>query len=200
MFKINTRISLSNSSKSKIKKHYRQNQGTFKNDSWKKIDKTVKNEISKKLFANQGFKCVYCERYLIGLDPEIDHFVHKAIYPQFTFTTVNLFYSCGFCNSSSRKGQKPTILNLHRYYHQCTFQIIHPFYDDPGQEIKFQDADRILLDWHNCSIKGRATIEFFGYDDDIMVMIRSRQLIYERLNPLLSSEEKKLIQQSIAYK
>ncbi|MDP3147722.1 MAG: retron system putative HNH endonuclease [Ignavibacteria bacterium] len=200
MLNITSRISFSKDAKRRIKKFYKKNKGGLDSSSWANISKNVKNEISRKLFAKDGYKCIYCERYLIALSPEIDHFAHKAAYPQFTFTTVNFFYSCGFCNSTSRKGQKSTILSLHQYYNRCIFNIIHPYYDDPNNEIKFQDADRIKLDWDNCTIKGKATIDFFHYNDTIMTMIRSRDLGIDRLNPLLSSDERKLIQESIAYK
>lgn len=200
MLKINTRISLSHLSKGKIRKLVKKNGNVLDEDSWTKINKSIKNELSKKLFANQGFKCVYCERYLVGLSPQIDHFAHKALYPQFTFTTINLFYSCDFCNSSSRKGQKPTIQNLHTYYNSCDFKIVHPYFDDPDTEIKFQDADKIFFDWSNCTQKGKDTIEFFEFNDSIMTSIRSRTLTYERLQPILTVEERQLIQDSISYK
>jgi uncharacterized protein (TIGR02646 family) len=168
--------------------------------SWGRIQKSVKNEISKKLFANQGLKCVYCERYLIGLGHEIDHFAHKADYSNFTFTPVNLFYSCKLCNSPERKGQKNTISNYVAQYQKCTFSIVHPYYHDPNIEIKYTDMDRIYFDRTKCSDIGNATIEFFGWDDLLYSTIRSRTLIYERLNPLTTERERKLIQLSISYK
>lgn len=200
MLNINTRISLSSTSKSSIRVLKAIQRGNFTHASWDMIGKRVKNEISKRLFVNQGLKCVYCERYLIGLGHEIDHFAHKADYPQFTFIPVNLFYSCKFCNSPGRKGQKNTILNINSRYDRCTFSIVHPFYHNPEVEIVFSDADRIYFDRPNCSQLGQDTIDFFDWGDLLYSTIRSKILVNERLNPLTSVEEIQLIQESIAYK
>lgn len=200
MLNVVYRISLSKKSKRIIRKLKKKNNYKLNQDSWSKVDRKVKNEISKKLFAMNGFKCTYCERYLIGLGPQIDHFSHKASTPQFTFIPVNLFYSCSYCNSSAVKGQKTTINHLVNYYNNCTFTIVHPYYDNPDDEIFYRDEDRVFIDWNNCTQKGKNTIAFFEYDLEIMTNIRARTLVYERLNPLLSDDEKKLIQKSIAYK
>lgn len=200
MLNITTRISHYRRSKFFIRALKVRQKGNFTQASWTLIRNSVKNEISGKLFANQGLKCVYCERYLIGLGHEIDHFAHKADYPEFTFTTVNFFYSCKFCNSSDRKGQKNTIRTLTPYYHTCEFSIVHPYYHVPDNEIKFTDADRIYFDRVNSSVLGNNTIEFFRWYDLLYSTIRSRILINERLNPLTSLEEKQLIQLSISYR
>jgi uncharacterized protein (TIGR02646 family) len=200
MLNITTRISLSKSSKRAIRKLRAQQHGNFTTDSWGMINNGVKNNISKRLFFNQGLKCVYCERYLVGSGHEIDHFAHKGNYPEFTFISVNLFYSCRFCNSPGRKGQKNTIRTLRQQYNHCTFIIVHPFFDNPNIEIVFTDPDRIYFDRNHCSQPGRDTIDFFGWDDLIYSIIRSRILINERLHPLTSEEEIQLIQQSIAYR
>ncbi len=123
MLNITTRISLSRASKSFIRALRSRQHGSFTQASWKMIRKSVKNEISGKLFANQGLKCVYCERNLIGMGHEIDHFAHKADYSEFTFISVNLFYSCKLCNSSERKGQKKTIDVIDPHYNKCTFRL-----------------------------------------------------------------------------
>jgi uncharacterized protein (TIGR02646 family) len=200
MLNITTRISISTASKGLIRALKAAQHGSFTQASWGRIDATVKNEISKRLFFNQGLRCVYCERYLIGLGHEIDHFAHKAHYPQFTFIPVNLFYSCKLCNSSSRKGQKNTIQNIHSTYNGCTFSIVHPYYHNPDNEIVFTDPDKIYFDRPNCSPLGRDTIDFFEWGDILYTTIRSRTLVTERLNPLTSREEIELIQEAIAYK
>ncbi|MAT59766.1 MAG: TIGR02646 family protein [Ignavibacteriae bacterium] len=200
MLNITRRFSLSKKSKAIIKKHKIKNGGILKIQSWDKISKKVKNEISKKLFSINGFKCTYCERDLVGLTPGIDHLANKAAYPEFTFVPVNLFYSCNYCNSSSVKGQKETINKLSPFYSHCDFKIVHPYYDNPDSEIFYQDIDRIFIDYARCTQKGKNTIDFFNLSSYIMTNIRSRQLILERLNPLLPSDEKKLINETIAYK
>jgi uncharacterized protein (TIGR02646 family) len=200
MLNINTRISLSSRSKKFISVLKRRQGGSFNTDSWNRVRKSVKNEISGKLFANQGFKCVYCERYLIAQEPQIDHFAHKGDYPQFTFTPVNLFYSCGFCNSPDRKGQQNTIDIVMPNYNDCTFSIIHPYYHIPNNELSYTDPDRIYFDRNNCSPLGIATIDFFRWDDFHYTYIRAKNLTSERIDPLTTVDEINLIQQAISYK
>lgn len=200
MLNITTRLTISRASSRYVRALKLRQNGNFTQTSWSLIRNSVKNEISGKLFANQGLKCVYCERYLIGLGHEIDHFAHKADYPQFTFTAVNLFYSCKLCNSPERKGQKNTIETLNDHYNNCTFSIVHPYYHNTDFEIIFTDQDRIYFDRINSTQLGNNTIDFFNWDDLLYTTIRSRTLVNERLNPLTSQEERELIQLSISYK
>lgn len=200
MLNITSRITLTKKTKKSIKQYLKQNHGVLDATTWSKINRRIKNEISKRLFANQGYKCVYCSRYLTGLGPEIDHFANKATYPQFTFTLVNLFYSCNFCNSPEIKGSKPTIDNINPHYNLCTFKIIHPYYDNFENEVQYQDADKIYFDLNNCTQKAKDTISFFHFDELFMTSIKSRNLLYERLNPLTSDQEKELIMKSISYR
>lgn len=199
MLNITSRISFSKSSKRFIRKFYKKNGKSFDSDSWSDINKKVKNDASKKLLLNQRLKCVYCERYLLALGHEIDHFAHKANYPEFSFIAVNLFYACSFCNGDVKK-QKNTISQSNIRYNLCTFKLVHPFFDNPNIEIRFLDPDRVYLDWNNSSLRGKITIQELEYDQTIMTNIRSRQLIWERLNPFTTAQENILIQEAIAYK
>ena len=199
MLNITNRISLSRKSRAHIKSYKNRIGGSLKSNSWDKIRNSVKNEFSSKLFKSHGFKCVYCERYLIGLNHQMDHFAHKAQYPQFTFTPLNIFYSCGFCNSTERKGQNNTVVTLNNKYDKCIFLIVHPYFNNYNAEVIYHDADRIYIDRNSCSVLGVNTIDFFRFDDDFYTLLRARTLLYERLNPLTSKQEKKLIQESISY-
>jgi uncharacterized protein (TIGR02646 family) len=200
MLNITTRISLTRSSKRLVKDLKFKQGGGFDSSSWGKIKRIVKHEMSGKLFLNQGLRCVYCERYLIALGHEMDHFAHKSDFPQFTFVPVNIFYSCSYCNSSSRKGQKSTISKLMFQYNQCEFSIIHPFYGNPDIEIIFSDADRVYFDRDSCTHLGKNTIDFFGWDDLMYTTIRAKSLTQERLKPLTLKGEMELIQEAISYK
>ena len=201
MLNITTRISLSKRAKKQIIKLKNKNAGSFNENSWTSISANVKNEISKRLLLAHSPRCVYCERYFISTGNQIDHFAHKAAYPQFSFSSLNLFNSCTYCNSSSRKGQKPTVIDPpNNRYDQCIFSIVHPFLNDPDVEIVFKDADKVDYDWTGCSQKGKDTILLFGWDDTMMTMFRARVLIEERLKPLTSLEEINLIQEIISYK
>ena len=200
MLNIETRISLSKSSKNRIKKYWKSKGGNLNGKSWGSIHKSVKNELSKKLFLNQRFKCCYCERHLTGLSPQIDHFAHQAVYSRFCFNPTNLFYACGFCNSASIKGQKDTVDVFNLRYDLTTFLIVHPLRDNPDNEIIFQDSDRVYLDIDQCTELGVRTISFFKYDELLMTTIRAKHLKYQRMDPLTTEEENDLIQKSIAYK
>ena len=201
MLNIVNRFSLSKKSKKAIKKFKRKNGGAFDGDSWKNIGKRIKNDISKKILFIQGPRCVYCERLLLATGNQIDHFAHKAQYYQFTFEPINLFYSCTFCNSSDRKGQKDTVnAPVNIQYNLCDFNIAHPYLNNPENEIFYQDNDRIFFDKPSCSELGLATIDFFKWDDELMTLFRANTLRNERLNPFTTEQEKQLILQIIAYK
>lgn len=201
MLNITNRYSLSKKSKKTIKKFKRKNGGVFDGSSWKKISKRVKNDISKKLLYFHGPRCVYCERLLLATGNQIDHFAHKAQYSQFTFESINLFYSCTFCNSSDRKGQKNTVNSpVNNRYDLCNFNIVHPYLHNPDNEIYYQDADKIFYDKLSCSPLGLTTIDFFKWDDVLMTMFRATELRNQRLYPISTIQEKILITQIIAYK
>lgn len=201
MLNIINRISLSKRVKKQITKLKKKNGGSFDKHSWDNISANVKNEISKKLLLAHSPKCVYCDRYLLATGNQIDHFANKAAFPQFSFAVINLFNSCIYCNSSSRKGQKPTInVPFSNRYDQNHFSIVHPFFNNPDIEIVFKDADKIDYDWSNCSQIGKDTISFFGWGDTLMTMFRAKILRVERLYPLTSSEEIILIQEIISYR
>lgn len=201
MLNITNRFSLSKKTKKAIKKFKKKNGGTFDGESWKKIGKRVKNEISKKLLYLHGPKCVYCERLLLATGNQIDHFAHKAQYSQFTFEPINLFYSCTFCNSSDRKGQKNTVNNpLNIRYNLCDFNIVHPYLNIPDNEIFYQDVDKVFYDKPSCTGLGLATIDFFKWDDELMTIFRATELRNQRLNPISTIQEKIIISQIISYK
>lgn len=200
MLNIQTRISLSSKSKKIVNKFWKKRKGNLDADSWSKIPKKVKNELSKKLLANQNFKCVFCERYLYALTPEIDHFAHKARYSRFSFNPTNLFYACGFCNSAKIKGQNNTIGVYNDRYDQCQFRIVHPLLHDPDHHIAYQDGDRIILDPANCTYLGKRTIVFLKYHKSTMTKIRTRDLILQRKYPLTTEDQRELINECIAYK
>ncbi len=199
MLNITSRIKLSKKSLQKIKKLILKKNG-LNSKSWDNISNKVKNEISIKLLFNQGPKCVYCERYFIGETNEIDHFAHKGKYPQYTFITANLFYACNYCNSFV-KNQRNTIYSLpQREYNRNFFAIVHPYYNNPDNEIFYKDEDRVDINWDMCTDIGKETVVFWNWDKSIMTTIRTKTVLEQRLNPLTNDEEKILIQEIIAYK
>ncbi len=199
MLNITKRIVLSKTSKRIVRKLRRKKKG-LNSKSWDDISNFVKNEISTKLLNSHGVKCVYCERYFIGLKNEIDHLAHKGDYSQYSFITSNLFYACNYCNSMI-KNQRNTIRGLPNLNYKLNdFEIVHPLFHIPDNEIVFKDADRVDFDWDNCTDIGRRTITFWKWDEFIFTKIRSETLNIQRLNPLTSIEETLLIKEIISYK
>lgn len=177
--------------------------GNFTVKSWgdgEKATKKAKQKISLQLHTYQKYRCVYCERSLVGIDKEIDHIAPKHINPEYTFEAINLAYACGLCNGTSKKGQNPTIANNNGYYHQHIFLIVHPYLDNPAVHITYQDADKIYLDIPNCSPEGVNTIRMFDFDEDEMTIFRAKTLKNERDNPIDDETLKSLILKAVAYK
>lgn len=200
MLDLPNRISLSKKSKRTLKQFLKSNP-ILNSSSWGNLPRNVKNDISKKLLFNQRMRCVYCERQLLGLKHEIDHFANKGHYPQFSFNVLNLFYSCGYCNSTDQKGQKHTVSVLNAQYNLCTFLIVHPIFNRASVEISYSDPDRVFFDMARSTPLGNATIAFFSWHTNVVYSsIRSRVLIFERLNPLTKAEEMALIRAAVAYK
>jgi hypothetical protein len=59
--------------------------------------------------------CPYCNRAYIytikkgSINPQLDHFYPKALYPLFAVSLYNLIPSCAVCNSAGAKGSKDTL-------------------------------------------------------------------------------------------
>lgn len=59
--------------------------------------------------------CPYCNRAYIytikkgKINPQLDHFYPKALYPLFAVSLYNLIPSCSVCNSAGAKGSKDTL-------------------------------------------------------------------------------------------
>lgn len=73
----------------------------------------------------KGNKCPYCTQRDVST---LDHYLPKAVYPQYAITPINLVPSCKDCNFN--KGEDKVI----RY----SQSIIHPYYDKIDDEIWLQ--------------------------------------------------------------
>lgn len=203
MLNLTEKIRFSRKDKKHLRKLRKKYGGTFTYGSWgdgTNETKRIKRKISYQLLRYQKLKCVYCELWLFSRNREIDHFAPRKHNPEYSFEALNLFYSCGQCNSSFIKGEKPTVIQSNGRYHQCTFNILHPIFDDVDYHIKYQDADRINLDFPKCSNLGLRTIDFFKMDSILATIKRTKELRLEIDNPLTTKEEKELIGEILAYK
>ena len=203
MLDLTNRIRYNKSDRNQLKKQKKKYGENYTVNTWKdgeNATKEVKRKISFQLHTYQKYRCVYCERSLVGIDKQIDHIAPKHLNSEYTFEALNLAYACGLCNGTSKKGQGSTIENNNGYYHQHDFSIVHPYLDNPNIHITYQDADKIYLDIPNCSLEGRNTIEMFDFAEDEMTIFRAKTLKNERDNPIGDDSLKSLILKAVAYK
>lgn len=138
-------------------------------DGWSNTDsatKAIKHHISKHTIIAQGGRCAYCEKVLAEGDVDIEHIAPKTHYGEFTFEPYNLVSSCTCCNAPVNKGQKKTIVDPvnKAAYDQNEFSMVHSYFDNPDDHIKYKDPERIFYDENNCTEKGKATIKLFNWD------------------------------------
>lgn len=131
------------------------------------VTKAIKHHISKHTIEAQGGRCAYCEKVLAKGDVEIEHIAPKKHYGEFIYEPYNLVSSCGCCNASVNKGQTKTIVDPvnKAAYEQNTFSIVHPYFDNPDDHIKYNDPERIYFNEDNCTEKGEATIKLFNWNE-----------------------------------
>lgn len=130
--------------------------------NYNNIRQGIKNKIKAYLEVHQNHYCVYCGIHLdiVGTSDR-EHIANKARYPDFTYVRHNIVLSCIYCNRS-KKGQKNTIATYNRKYSNCSFKIIHPYFDKFEQHIEGSLNDSLLFfSPVNNSIKGAASIKMF---------------------------------------
>lgn len=169
-------------------------------DMWKKQDEmtlSIKNHICIWTLRHQNCRCAYCEKILSTGEVQIEHIVDKGKHREFTFHPRNLIVSCSSCNSSAIKGTKPVLVgNKQNRYKSNQFKIVHPYFDNPDDHIKFQDEDRIYFDKARCSRKGLDTIDFFEWDSYSSLLTRTKVALTRHLNV----EKTRLILEISTYK
>lgn len=172
---------------SRVHKKYIRRLGIPKYEDWnsgKKINKEIKESIKKQLLLWQNGKCVYCGLKLGGTSRgEIEHIAPRHLYPEFEYTTKNLAMSCQFCNNSSKKGRKDTIELKNIYYNQCTFTIVHPYFDDVDHYFESEGAIIRISSGLTRSeeMKARNTMDMFGLGENCHVEERAKQILWETL-------------------
>lgn len=147
--------------------------------SWKNQTKNmlaIKKNMKINLFKNQDGKCAYC-----GLQLEDDinyyeatyihreHIASKSKYPNFMFEELNLVLSCVRCNT--KKMTDNTILRYHKMYTLCSFNLVHPYFDNPDLHISFKGP---LI--RAKTSKGRKTIKTFYLHEDFVTKRRAEVL------------------------
>lgn len=158
----------------------------FQSGIWdSSIVSNLKTEIHNQLLVIQENNCCYCGlKVNEGGRAEIEHIANKGglkrpAYIEFVFTKENLAIVCQFCNSSSKKGQAD-ILDLVDLtnYHNCTFKIVHPYFDNPNLHYSWTKGKyKILIS--STSAKGIKSISLFGLDSEGHTLARAKQAMFE---------------------
>lgn len=102
----------------------------------------LKSFIREKLITSHGLFCSYCGLKLKETSgDEIDHIAPKSNYPEFTFEPLNLVLSCTLCNGPTKKHTYNSIEKLAAQYENCTFKIVHPYFDDPSLHYSYKNTE-----------------------------------------------------------
>ncbi|EAF5295542.1 hypothetical protein FNE77_13985 [Listeria monocytogenes] len=158
----------------------------------------VKKHIYNYLVANQGNKCAYCGNcFNITSKAEIEHIAAKGgnirkIYPEFTFTPLNLVLACHLCNSPNKKGQIRVVETRNKNYKACTFEIVHPYFDNPEDHLEERStSDELGVIYMHKSSKGEKTIQIFKLNEEAQIQARADNVI---LKGLPATYKKKIIE------
>lgn len=170
-------------------------------DSWKTdgLAKEIRHKLSEFTLNNQRALCAYCELRLRDGGIQLEHFIPKARYPQFTYEPRNIFSCCSSCNSPKVKKSKDIVVEPYNkgVYEANVFKIVHPYFHNPDDHIKYRDEKRIVFAMKQCTDLGRQTIKFFKWNSRSSIedrIDRSKQRKYS------DKQIARLIQQIVLYK
>ena len=141
-----------------------------KSNGWKDqkdLTKGIKDRICKHTIIAQGGRCAYCETPLLRGAYAIEHIAPKGLYGEFSYEPYNLVTSCTSCNSTANKGEEDTVIAPvnRRDYIDNEFKMVHPYFDNPDDHLKYIDPEKTMFDMPNCSPKGQFTINMFHWND-----------------------------------
>lgn len=146
----------------------------------------IKGEIHNQLLIIQNNCCAFCGlKVNEGGRSELDHIAKKGgtkrpAYTQYIFTPNNLVIACQYCNSSSKKGQVDVLETVDLInYNNCTFKIVHPYFDEPNLHYTFSTGEfKILIS--ATSPKGTYSIKLFELNSESHTTARAKQIMYEK--------------------
>lgn len=148
----------------------------------------IKQSIKKQLKILQGDDCAFCGLNLSTRVTQIEHIAPKGkkLYPQFTFEKKNLILACSLCNGFAKKSIFDTIEVVDINYHQCEFNIVHPYFDNPNDHFEYLN-DVIGLPCiiqikninGSLSTKGTKSNLLFELDSPAMTQERCKDILYQ---------------------
>ena len=149
---------------------------------WKRSDgkyKQFKKNVTDTMKVLQSNRCAYCGARLHEKRPHRDHIAPKSPHFKWTFWPMNLVLACYCCNVDC-KGEVDTVDVVAPSYRRSTFNIVHPFLDDPAEHLNFGlDEKAILVSAKNGSPKGDRTIELFNLMDPERAKQRAKDLMFD---------------------
>ncbi len=120
-----------------------------------------KDLLTTHLVVEQSCRCAYCGFRLRGDKHHRDHIAPQEKYPEYIFEPSNIVLACYTCDSDYKR-TTDTIETQGTEYGNCSFKIVHPYFDDPTQHIRFVSGnDGILITTVSNSAKGTFTIDLF---------------------------------------
>ena len=149
--------------------------GVLTKEHWTRNQTRLRKAIRTELMKMQDGRCVYCG--CSTDDPEdVEHIAHKADYPQFLFTPLNLAYSCKNCNQDY-KSDTDIVCYLDTDYCKCKFTIVHPYFDDVNHF--FDTSGIVIFIRSNLSAedktKAETTYELLHWDKNSVRKRRARE-------------------------
>lgn len=154
----------------------------------------LKGHIKTELTNKQGLDCAYCGLPLNRTSgPQIDHIAPKNLHPEYTFQAKNLIFACSLCNGFSKKGEYDTIDAKAANYVDNTFNIVHPYFNDPDGHFEY-----IPYNGYPCMIKcltdeAKNSRDLFKLDSTEMTEERYK-VAMNLANPLPANLEDQLAQ------
>ncbi|WP_250255132.1 retron system putative HNH endonuclease [Chryseobacterium sp. Marseille-Q3244] len=147
----------------------------------------LKSIIRQQLERLQGDNCAFCGLSLKSRVTQIEHIAPKGkiLYPQFMFEPKNLILACSLCNGFDKKHTFNTIKTVNAIYNRCTFNIVHPYFDNPDDHLEyFLDPESNLAFIIQVreingvkSSKGLQTVSLFELDSNEMTQERYKDAL-----------------------
>jgi hypothetical protein len=154
---------------------------TTPNGDWRGWDsnthdcKRFKSDFASWASREQHSRCAYCSLPIgdaARRTSTLDHFVPKggtssgSAFARWTFEPLNLILACNVCNSGLKRAKNPLTSPHELDYARCTFDMIHPYLDDPGLHLiggyRGAGKPRVI----RClTAKGRETARVFKLTD-----------------------------------
>ncbi|TLP35492.1 HNH endonuclease [Arcobacter arenosus] len=103
-----------------------------KSDKVKKIKSDIKDLTIKNPLTKNGLVCPYCGISRQSLH-DLDHFMPRSKYPEFSILTYNLIFICETCNQDFKKSEFLDT-NKHRMF-------LNPYFDQELSTLQILDCD-----------------------------------------------------------